>query len=125
MNPGARRALDLRGAFEAVDDRGRRVAIDFEGEQVVVRFDGAAAALAAARSARALRADGLRRLLGSLIRHAPLAPDAFAIDLLIGARRIGRAGRGAAPNWLGRALGAPWVEIAPFALLAAVLRPRR
>jgi hypothetical protein len=124
VNPATRRALDLRGALEAVDDRGHRIAISFEGEQVELRFQGAGAALAAARSARALRADGLRRLVAALARHAPVAPDALAVDLRLGARRIGRAGRGARPNWLGRALGAPWVEIAPLALLAALLRPR-
>jgi hypothetical protein len=124
VSPAARRALDLRGAFEAVDDRGHRVAIAFEGEQVVVRFDGAGAALAAARSVRALRAEGLRWLVAAIARQAPVAPDALAVDLRLGARRVGRAGRGAAPNWLGRALGAPWLEIAPLALLAAMIRPR-
>jgi hypothetical protein len=121
---GARRALDLRGELDAVDDRGHRVRLVCDGERIVVRFDGAGAALAAARSARALRADGLRRLLASLVRHSPVPPQAFAIDLWLGDRVIGRAGRGAAPNWLGRLVGAPGVELRLFALLAAVARAR-
>jgi hypothetical protein len=125
VNPGPRRALDLRGALEAVDGRGHRIAIDCEGERVVVRFDGVACALAAARSARALRVDGLRWLLGAIGHHAPVDPAMLAVELKIGARRVGRAGRGAAPNWLGRAVGAPFAELHAGALVAAVLAPRR
>jgi hypothetical protein len=121
---GARRALDLRGELDAVDDHGRRVRLVFEGERIVVRFDDAGAALAAARSARALRADGLRRLLGSLARHSPVPPQALAVDLWLGDRAVGRAGRGASPNWLGRLLGAPGVELRLFALIAAAARAR-
>ena len=124
MSHGARRALDLRGELDAVDEHGHRVRLVFEGERIEVRFDGARGALAAARSARGLRADGLRRLLASLIQHAPVSPRAFAVALLLGGRAIGRAGRNAAPNWLGRLGGAPQVELRLFALLAAVARAR-
>lgn len=124
MTPGAPRALDLRGAVEAVDAQGHRLQFDFAGDRVVLRFAGAGAALAAARSARALRADGVRWLLGALSRHAPVDPASLAVELRIGARAVGRAGRGARPNGLGRLLGAPWVELHPGALLAALFAPR-
>lgn len=124
MSHAARRALDLRGELDAVDGHGHRVRLVFEGERIEVRFDGARAALAAARSARGLRVEGLRRLLGSLIQHAPVSPRTFAVELLLGGRAIGRAGRNASPNWLGRLLGAPQVELHLFALLAAALRAR-
>lgn len=122
--PGVPRALDLRGAVEAVDAQGHRLRFDFEGDRVVLRFVGVAAALAAARSARALRADGVRWLLAAIARHAPVDPGDLLVELRIGARPVGRAGRGALPNWLGRLLGTPQVELHLPALVAAVLRPR-
>ncbi len=122
MIQGEGRALDLRGEVDAVDDRGHRVRLVFEGERIRVRFDGARAALAGARSARALRAEGLRRLLATLVPHAPVKPQSFAVDLQLGDRIVGRAGRDAAPNWLGRLLGAPGVELRLLDLLAAALR---
>jgi hypothetical protein len=124
VNPATRRALDLRGELDAVDQHGHRVRLGFEGERVLVRFEGVRAALAAARGARALRAGGLGRLLGALARRAPVDPAMLAVELWIGARIVGRAGRGAAPNWLGRAVGAPLVELRFAALAAAALLPR-
>jgi hypothetical protein len=124
VSSGAQRVLDLRGELDAVDQYGHRIRLTFAGERIEVRLDGARAALAAARSARALRVEGLHRLLESLARHSPLPAQAFAIDLLFGERRIGRAGRAAAPNWLGRLLGMPGAELHLFALLAAVARGR-
>jgi hypothetical protein len=124
VNADARRAIDLRGELEAVDQYGHRVRIACHGERIVVGFTGGAAALAAARSARSLHAEGLRWLFGTLMRHAPFDPADLAVELRIGARCVGRAGGGAAPNWLGRVCGAPGTELRPLALLVALLDPR-
>jgi hypothetical protein len=50
-----------------------------------------------------------------------LRAGAFAVKIGLGLRRIGRAGRGATPTGLGRALGVPRFEANPLALLGALL----
>jgi hypothetical protein len=124
VNAGAPRALDLHGEIDAVDENGHHIRFRFEGRRIEVRLDGARAALAAARCVPALRHHGLMRLACALARQSPVPVQDFEIELRLGGRAVGRAGHEAEPNWLGRLLGAPGVELRFFALLAAVARAR-
>jgi hypothetical protein len=124
VSPGEPRTPCLHGELEAVDSQGHRVLLAFDGARIVVRFVGLRAALAAVRSARALRVTGLQRLVASLAPLAASGAEAFAVEFVLGSRRIGRAGREATPNWLGRALGAPHIEVHCLALLGALFGAR-
>jgi hypothetical protein len=109
------RQVELHGAIDACDAAGRTLHVHCTGEQLKIDADSARAGLSALSALRAMRASGgLDTLaLGRL--------DAFQIELCVRGRLVGRAGRGARANWLGRALAQAPLELHAPALLRAAL----
>lgn len=119
--PLSARQLDLHGSITGRDAAGRSFEVQCEGARIAINSQSTRAAWAALSALKSARASA------GVAGPGPLPPwtleqiNSFEVELGVRGRAVGRAGRSAHPNGLGRRLTRCPLELRLGALLLAPL----
>ncbi len=117
------RRVDLHGSIETRDASGHRAVLNFHGNHITVELDSIRAALAARRATRSAFPVGVLSVgRSSWLSAVGNAAQDFELQVCIRGRKIGVAGGGVHPNWLGTRLAGFPVNVNLSGLLRAMLR---